>query len=183
MELNKGVPLGSILGPLVFDIFINDLFLFNENCTSYNYADGSSMPYSSSTLQTVLSNLCFNCKIATDWFNENGMKTNPNKFQFFTLSPNFTNIELNKNTTLKSKRSVKTLCVTIHYRLMFNDHISACCLKAAWQLHWLEFHNILTQNKKKIIFISFIRSNFEYCPLVWHLCGKMNNQKLEKLQE
>ena len=33
------------------------------------------------------------------------------------------------------------------------------------------------------IFQSFIRSNFLYCPLVWHQCGKLNTQKLENLQE
>ena len=36
---------------------------------------------------------------------------------------------------------------------------------------------------KIIIYNSFIRSNFEYCPLVWHFCGKTNNNRLEKIQE
>ena len=77
-EITKGVPQGSILGPLLFDIFINDLLLFIENCTLYNYADDNSMSYSSTTLQKVLSNLSIDCKIAIDWFEENDMKANPN---------------------------------------------------------------------------------------------------------
>ena len=59
MELTKG----SILGPLLFNIFINDLFLFIENCTLYNYADDNSMSYSSTNLQNVLSNLRIDYKM------------------------------------------------------------------------------------------------------------------------
>ena len=54
---------------------------------------------------------------------------------------------------------------------------------AAWKhIKYLCFC-ILPIELKKIIFSSFIRSNFECCPLVWHFCGKTNNQKLEKIQE
>ena len=41
--LSKGVPQGSILGPLLFDIFMGDLFLFIEKCKLYNYADDNSL--------------------------------------------------------------------------------------------------------------------------------------------
>ena len=34
-----------------------------------------------------------------------------------------------------------------------------------------------------IIYNSFVASNFNYCPLVWHFCGQVNNNKIEKLQE
>ena len=69
------------------------------------------------------------------------------------------------------------------YRLTFNDHIRACCLKAVLQFNALtRISNYLDMESKKIILNSFIRSNFEYCPSVWHF-GKTNNQKLEKIQE
>ena len=103
--INQRVPQGSISGPLLFNIFINDLFLFIENCTLYNYADDNSMSYSSTTLQNVLSNLRIDCKIAIDWFEENGMKANPNKFQFTILSLNATydiELKLDSNTILSS---------------------------------------------------------------------------------
>ena len=77
----------------------------------------------------------------------------------------------------------KNVCVFVNQH-SFNDHISACCLKAARQLNALvRISKYLDIKSKKIIFNNFIRSNFEYCPLVWHFCGKTNNQKLEKIHE
>ena len=65
-------PQGSILGPLLFDIFINDLFLLIENCSLYNYADDNTISYSA-PLSDVLSNLQSDCNHAIEWFNNNGM--------------------------------------------------------------------------------------------------------------
>ena len=42
-DLRKGVPQGSILGPLLFNTFINDLSFFIENCSLYNYADDNAV--------------------------------------------------------------------------------------------------------------------------------------------
>ena len=186
-ELTKGVPQGSILGPLLFNIFINDLFMFIEKCILYNYADDNSMSCSSTTLQQVLSNLRSDCKNANEWFGENGMRVNPDKFQFMILSANPSDdieLKLDENTTLKSDVSVKVLGVTIDHRLTLNDHISGCCLKAARQLNALaRISKYLDPKARNIICNSFIRSNFDYCSLVWHFCGKTNNNKLEKIQE
>ena len=145
------------------------------------------MSYSSSTLQDVLSSLLNDCKIAVEGFDNNGMKANPTKFQFMVLSPNPTDdieLKLDENTILKPEKSVKALRVIIDNRLTFSDHISACCLKAARQLNALaRISKYLDPKSKNVIYNSFIRSNFEYCPLVWHFCGKTNNNKLEKIQE
>ena len=186
-ELSKGVPQGSILGPLLFNIFVNDLFLFVEKCTLYNYADDNSMSYSSSTLQGVLSSLLNDCKIAVEWFGNNGMKRTLQNFIFMVLSPNPTDdfdLKLDENTILKPKKSVKALGVIIDNRLTFSDHINACCLKAARQLNALaRISKYFDPKSKNVIYNSFIRSNVEYCQLVWHFCGKTNNNKLEKIQE
>ena len=61
---------------------------------------------------------------------------------------------------------------------------SACCLKAARQLNALaRISKYLDPKSENVIYNSFIRSNFEYCPLIWHFCEKTSNNKLEKIQD
>ena len=56
-------------------------------------------------------------------------------------------------------------------------------MKAARQLNVLQrLSKFLSVEIRLLIFKSFIQSNFNYCPLVWHFCSKANTEKLEKLQ-
>ena len=186
-QLTKGVPQGSILGPFLFNVFMNDFFLFMENCKLYNYADDNSIMYSSPDLFSIISNLKIDCKNAIDWFASNGMKANPSKFQFMMLSNERIQeqyIDIADGITLRSEPCVKVLGVTIDDRLQFNEHVSACCSKAAKQLNALSrISRHISLKSKSIIYNSFIASNFNYCPLVWHFCGATNSNKLEKLRE
>ena len=185
--LSKGVPQGSILGPLLFNIFMNDLFLFIEKCKLYNYADDNSLDSSSDDLLEALRNLKRDGRNAIDWFTKNGMQANPDKFHFMLLSPSPVDkqlLELCDGITLISEAAVTVLGVTIDDNLSINEHISVCCTKAARQLNALaRIAKYLDVRSRRTIYNSFIMSSFNYCPLVWHFCGKTKNQKLEKIQE
>ena len=138
--LSKGVPQGSILGPLLFNILMNDLFLFIEKCNLYNYADDNSLNSSSENLSEVLINLKVDGRNAMDWFMKNGMQANPDKFHFMLLSPTPIEkqmLDLYKGNSLESEAVTTVLGVTIDDQLNFSNHISACCSKAARQLNAL----------------------------------------------
>ena len=186
-DLHKGVPQGYILGQLLFNIFINDLFLFIEKCSLYNYADDNTVSYSAPCLSDVLSSLKSDCNRAIEWFTNNGMKANPDTFQFMILSSSSlapVELVLDNSTCIISQDCVKVLGITIDKHLNFNEHISLCCTKAARQLNaFARISKYLNLNSRRAIHHSFIASNFSYCLLVWHFCGKTNNVKLEKIQE
>ena len=67
--------------------------------------------------------------------------------------------------------------------LNFDLHISKICKKAARQINvLLRLSKVLSTETKILIYKSFVRSNFNYCPLVWHFCSKTSSMKMEKLQ-
>ena len=115
------------------------------------------------------------------------MQANPSKFQFMIASSkNHENItiSIDENTSITSEPNVKALGVIIDSKLNFSDHVSAVCKKAARQLNALaRISRFLNPSSKMILYKSFVMSNFDYCPIVWHFCGKVNNGKLEKIQE
>lgn len=186
--IKKGVPQGSILGPTLFNIFVNDLLMFIERCVMYNYADDNSMSASAKTIEDVLSRLEYDSTQCLQWFKANGMQANPGKFQFMLMGlPDHTSKHVSlilDDVILKPQIYVKVLGVTVDRHLNFTNHVSNICVKATRQLHALaRISKHLDTKSNKLLYNSFVMSNFMYCPMVWHFCGKMNNNKLEKIHE
>ena len=84
-EIVRGVPQGSILDPLLFNIFINDLFLFIEKTNICNFADDNTIYSCNNNLQTILKNLKHDMVNVLKWFKVNSMKAHPQKFQCMIL--------------------------------------------------------------------------------------------------
>ena len=80
-EKSKGVPHGSILGTLIFNIFMNDIFYFVKNANLFNYADDNSVSVNDKELSMLSHLLQSEAEVTVRWFSENAMEANPSKFQ------------------------------------------------------------------------------------------------------
>ena len=117
--LSKGIPQGSILGPLLFNTFMNDLFLFIEKCKLYNYADDNSLDSSSDDLLEALRNLKRDGRNAICWFTKNGMQANPDKFHFMLLSLSLTS----------GKESLRIVW-------WYHPYLRGCCNRPGCHYRW-----------------------------------------------
>ena len=81
----RGIPQGSILGSLLFNIFINDIFLAIEESDIFNFADDNTLYSHGSNLPLILSNLEHDMRYLLYWFKINSLRANPGKFQFMIL--------------------------------------------------------------------------------------------------
>ena len=85
LNILLGVPQGSILGPTLFNIFINDLFYLNLECQICNFADDNTLYSCGSTIEDVLQKLHRDIPSLINWFRKNEMVVNPEKFQVMFL--------------------------------------------------------------------------------------------------
>ena len=138
IDVLKGVPQGSILGPILFNVFINDIFYTTGNL--YNYADDNTICSYGDDVSEVKSALEKATLTAMKWFKDNYMKVNPDKFQAIVLGNkddvNDLSFDIN-GSSIKPTKCVKLLGVHIDDKLSFDSHISIICAQAARQLNSL----------------------------------------------
>ena len=186
-EIIKGVPQGSILGPVLFNIFINDIFHFVQKSKLYNYADDNTLSNASCSIPDLVRTLEEDSLSLIKWFSINQMKANPENFQAMTLGhkthKNNLNFKFN-GIVIQSEDEVKLLGVNLDFLLSFNSHIRSMCRKASKQLNVLKrLGKYLNKLGRLTIYYSFSMSNFNYCPLTLHFTNETNTKKIEKIQE
>ena len=182
-ELFFGVPQGSILGPLLFNIFLCDLFLNVEDIDIASYADDNTPYTTGKSVPEVIEKLEDTSDKLFKWFSDNGMKANPDKCHLLLSSNDKFTATISQN-LIHNTEQQKLLGIIFDSKLSFNEHVSHLCDTASKKLHALArvacFMNI---DKRKMIMRSFFLSQFGYCPLVWMNHSRSLNNRINKLHE
>ena len=183
-EIISGVPQGSILGPLLFNIYINDIFYLLEDNKISNYADDTTTYSMEKDIDSLLNSLQLDVLVLLDWFQDNYFKLNANKCKLLITNHN-DNVSVNiDNENVTGEKTVKLLGVKIDNKLNFNEHVSDLCKKANLKLHALSrISHLMNRDKLRVLMKAFIESQFSYCPLIWMFHSRYLNNKINKIHE
>ena len=117
---------GSILGPLLFNIFLCDIFFFCNDIDFASYADDNTPYCIGKTPEEVISQLEKSSKSIFEWFENNELKGNPDKCHLLLSKNDIFEADINKN-RVSNTRFEKLLDDTFDDQLNFNYHISKIC--------------------------------------------------------
>ena len=182
-EILFGVPQGSILGPLLFNIFICDMFSFMEDYEIANYADDSTPFSAKPDHKSVVQELEVSSSILFTWLRNNYMKANTDKSHLL-LSGN-SNLTANiDGNVIESKGSQVFIGITIDSNLSFDKHTNNLCKKASAKLNALaRIAGCMDFPKRRLLMKAFITSQFGYCPLIWMFHSRALNNKINSIHE
>ena len=153
-----------------------------------NCANDNTVSAYSSELNLLIYILIEESQTTINWLKTNHMRVNPKKILAMLVSKRKNSIPEDfticiNDVDIKPKNSVRLLGITLDNKLNFKNHIRSICKSASCQLNALfRLENFLGFKERKILIESFVSSNFNYCPLVWHFCNQKPLQKVENLK-
>ena len=191
----NGVPQGSILGTLMFLLFISDLLLYTKPVSTDMYADDTTMYEIGITQAEIERNLQLALNNLSKWCKANGMvintaKTNVDQLMLITTHQRRTILHTNdlflsfNNDDLNTIDKDKILGVSVDNNLSWTSHIDLLCKKISSNL-WLlsqikEYHNI---EQRTQFYKTYIQPHIDYCNLVWGGTSQINLERIFRLQK
>ncbi len=191
LNIDVSVPQCSILEPLLFTVYVNDLPLSLEKAETDMCADDTTIWESGTNCVDIELTLDSELSKVVDWLTLNNMKPNIEKAKYMVISTaqklhhsprNSMDLYLN-GTKLNKTDEEKLLGVMIDSNLSWNQHIDHLINKLNSRVHLLRrVKSYLMIVCRKLLYNSLIKSILEYYCTVWGNCSKGNLDRLLKLQ-
>ena len=185
IPVTSGVPQGTVLGPILFLIYINDLNDYLKHSTLRLFADDSII-YKVIRSQADAQQLQFDLDAAGKWENDWLMKFHPDKCNVLNIiqkrKPILFSYKLHGH-TLENVKSTKYLGVTLQTNLKWDKHINNITSKANQSLGFLRRNlKVKSQKIKDHAYKSLVRPKLEYSSSAWDAHSRSQIEQIEKIQ-
>ena len=192
LPVSSGVIQGSVLGPLLFNCFINDIDTLLEHCSILKYADDlrifRASPKHDSALVDLQMKLQQDINSIFNWAKSSKMSFNVKKCFYVTFgrsSENFTRFYEIDNTIVPDKSCFNDLGVTVTTTpFSFNNHMDTTVTKAFTKLGILNrVFSVKSQNSILRLYKAFVRPTIEYASVIWSPYTISYQSKVERVQK
>ena len=186
-----GVPQGSVLGPILFVLYINDMVDIMDNVSIHLFADDTLIYYYSKDLDQLVHCINNSLEKIHNYTCSNLLKINAKKTKFMLISKervkeefvaNSYKIEIN-NEQIEQVKKIKYLGVIIDDKLLFKEHCNYMVSKISYAINYMSrCSSTLSVWSRKIIFNTLILPHFNYCATIMYLFQQNEIGRLQKLQ-
>lgn len=192
LPISCGVPQGSILGPLLFLLYVNDLPALCMNSKVVLYADDTGILYKGKNILEIQQNLENEMKICSNWFYTNKLHLNVSKTKCMLFGTS-KRLSVTQNTekfkimigdeTVERVKVFKYLGVLMDEHLNWHEHISYISSKISKKLGVMKrVRPYLTLEISKLLYNAIVLPHFTYCDIIWGSCDSGHIEKLQLLQ-
>lgn len=186
-NITCGVPQGSILGPSLFLLYINDICKSSKIIKFILFADDTTLLFSGTELGKLLNEITIELHNLKKWFNMNKLSLNLKKTKLVTFGTRKYNLPIQitvDNTIIERVQKNVFLGVVVDEKLCWKPHISHVRIKVAKCIGVMKRCSlVLNPNALFILYHSFIMAYLNYGLEVWGNCYKTNLLPLVTLQK
>ena len=185
-----GVPQGSILGPLLFTVYVNDLSAAVSKCKIDLYADDTAMFYASKSIDDINKVLNTNMHGVDNWLLQHRLTLNVSKTKamLFGSAQKLANagpLSVNiRGQQLECVSNFKYLGVTLDQRLTWECHIDKLCptlYKYAGLFY--RIRKFLPIDALKLLYTAVVLPKVDYCDMIWSNSGQTLLLRLDRYQK
>lgn len=188
-NVEYGVPQGSVLGPLLFILYINDLKNSLENSSAILFADDTTLYNNNKSEEILFRETNVDLDLISNWFKANKLSINALKTKYILFRKKTHKISSFHNLTLDGKileRVQSTCFLGMHFDeiLSWNTHIDNLHKKLSSCLYALNCSKRLIDKRNKIkLYYALFESRLRYGINLWYNTTKQNINKITKLQK
>lgn len=182
-KIEFGVPQGTVLGPILFILYINSIFNIPTSGQVFSYADDTAVLYKDNSWNSLRNKVEKDLILFKNWFDRKLLTINIKKTMYLPFAlyinglPNYNTLKIGGTQSIQMTNSIKYLGVTLDPHLRWNEHIKSVTHKLRCILfRFKQLKKYLSTFQLRSVYTALVESHLSYGIIAWG--GALNRHML-----